>query len=161
MAITAIVQGGTLTALVQGGTLTALVQGEVAPVVEVPEKSISHVTIDAGVDLRKKSQQRQKQILKLRVEIPCIGTAKKTEQLEIPAEGTAKKTEELSYKVKGTAKITNKISIKAIGSALSKQFTAISVKGEKSSEMYGMKRTIKKLRLLDTLKEALRELDDK
>ena len=130
---------------------------------EVPPKpSISHTTLDAGVDLReKKPKERQKQILKLTVEIPTTGTATAPQQLNIETKGTAKQSYELSYKAKGTAKITNTIPVKTTGTSKSKQFTTAGVQGEKSAEMYNMKRTIKKLRLLDTLKEALRELDDK
>ena len=126
-----------------------------------PKKAISHVTIDAGVDLRKKkSRARQQQILQLTIEIPCTGTAKQTQTLEVKTIGTAKSKYTMSYKIIGTAKITQKLETNVTGTAISKQKTLASVSAEKSSEMYNMKRDIRKMRVLDTLKEALRSLDE-
>ncbi len=130
-------------------------------VVAAPKKAISHVTIDAGVDLRKKkSKARTTQILQLTIEIPCTATAKKRQLLEIKTEGTAKIFYALSYNIQGTAKISQSVQPPITGSALSKQKTLASVSAEKSSEMYNMKRDIRKMRVLDTLKEALRSLDE-
>lgn len=131
-------------------------------VVAAPTKSISHVTIDAGVDLRKKksSRARTTQILNLTIEIPCTATAKKRQLLEIKTEATSKTLYALSYNIQGTAKVLQSVQPHITGSALSKQKTLASVSAEKSSDMYNMKRDIRKLRVLDTLKEALRSLDE-
>ena len=129
-------------------------------VVAAPTKAISHVTIDAGVDLRKRSRARTTQVLKLTIEIPCTANSKQRQLLEIKTEGTAKTIYSISHKVNGTAKVHQKIGTATLGSALSKQKTLATVLAEKSSEMYNMKRDIKKMRLLDTLKEALRSLDE-
>ena len=129
-------------------------------VVEAPTTSISHVTLDAGVDLRKKSRKRQVQILYLTIEVPVLAISKQMQKLEVPTTATAKSKQKLSYDIEAITKTIQSVQTKVTATAKSKQKTLASVHAEKSSEMYNMKRDIRKLRLLDTLKEALRNLDD-
>ena len=136
-----------------------------APVVVVPKPvSISHVTLDAGIDLRRKNTQRQKQILTLTVETPIQGTIKKSLDTKCDCVMFTKRLASTKLKL-SLVKIQPVISIPISGSIIPKamkQRSLFSVEGTKSYAKQTAKslQTQAKLAKIDTLKQLLRDLDD-
>lgn len=106
-----------------------LLNGE-PEVVEVPPRTISHVTIDAGVDLRKRKRGRTTQILKLSVEVPATGKSIRKQRLIVDCEGACKSTiQSNSFSVH--LPLLEKQTIPMTCTAFSKQKTLFSVIGTK------------------------------
>jgi len=104
----------------------------VPPVVEVPSVSISHTTLDAGVDLRKYPKERKPQRLSLTVEIPVKGVSSVAISKKTEAIGYAKKVNEKRVNTKGGSyqKMFSPFAVSGMSS--SSQNTSVHAKGKKS-----------------------------
>ena len=131
--------------------------------VVTPEKSISHVTIDAGVDLRKKSKERIIQKLKLSIEIPIQGYYTQIQKVSFECGGTCKSRQEVSVFQSIPLVLKDKsLRIPMSMPVFSIQKSLFSIVGEKGYNLV-MRESIlkqKKKDEIDTLKEALRMLDE-
>ena len=133
-------------------------------VVAGDDTSISHVTLDAGVDLRekqKKPRKRQKQVLTLSIEIPVHGKSTYTKNTPLELEGTVRTSQSLSLDA-SIPLILKPHNIPLYIPITSIQKTLFSTIGEKSYN-HVMRETIIKHETkakIDTLKEALRMLDE-
>jgi len=135
----------------------------VSPTPVLPSSEISHVTLDAGIDLRRKNTQRRKQILTLTVEIPIQGTVKIPLKTSCKCEIFTKKLSNVKLRL-SLVKIQPVISIPLSGSIVPramKQRSLFSVAGEKSYAKQTARslQNQAKLAKIDTLKQLLRDLD--
>jgi hypothetical protein len=140
-----------------------ILRNPIVIVVEKPTISISHVTLDAGVDLRenKKPRKRQKQVLTLSIEIPVHGKSTYTKSIPLELEGTVRASQSLSLDA-SIPLILKPHNIPLYIPITSIQKTLFSTIGEKSYN-HVMRKTIIKHETkskIDTLKEALRMLDE-
>jgi len=129
-------------------------------VVITVKKSISHTTLDAGVDLRK-HKRRQTQILRLSVEIPIIGKSARILKASLECEGVAKYVERFEMPLL-LIQANKPVSIPIEGTIYSIQKSLCSVTGEKKYNKAGIKSVndYKRLVKIDTLKSLLRQIDE-
>lgn len=140
-----------------------LLNGEVEVEVEAPKTSISHVTLDAGIDLRRRKNSRSTQILKLSIEVPTTGTTIKKQKLIVDCEGSCKvTTTSQSSSLSLHLPLLEKQSIPLTCTALSKQKTLCSVTGTKYYHKTLVKNTQlqRKITKIDTLMKLLRMIDE-
>jgi len=123
--------------------------------------SISHVTLDAGIDLRRKDNRRQTEVLQLSIEIPFTTKTYRKEKLLIPFECVTKTTDKLTIPLK-LIRGNNTIEIPFSVTAYAKQKIVVPFTGQKkySKALLRSNEDKKTMMKIDTLKELLRELDE-
>jgi len=122
----------------------------IAAVVVPPKISISHVTLDAGVDLRKrKTTQRLQQTLKLTTEIRTTGTTRKPLTLNIKTQGKTRQISQLLIQTTGLSRLKTFYAIPITGTSKVKHVSAIITNGTKGGTR----------KIIDILKQVLREID--
>lgn len=134
---------------------------------------ISHVTLDAGVDLRNKSRERPKQILKLTSEIQVFGTKIVLKHTKIETAGLVKKSKSTQIPFETILSVTKRTAIPIEPTiTLHKQRTLCSVTGVKKPDtvsreivtvaeaLKGIHKIMAKQDKINTLKRLLEKVSE-